>query len=1030
MLNQTAVYFQTVLDTVLDGVIVIDSVGLIQEFNRAAEIIFQYTAEEVIGQNVDMLMPEPYHSAHDQYLKSFLETKNPKVIGIGREVTGERKDGSHFPMELGVNEMQIDNAVFFVGTVKDLSDRNNAERKAKEEAETLNAVMNTVIDGVITIQEDGTIASVNKAAERILQYSESELVGQNVKVLMPEPYRSGHDDYLRNYITSGTAQVIGIGREVKAQRKDGSVFDMELGVSEMTRDSQRMFVGTLRDITDKKRAELAKEQATRLSAIMNTVIDGLITIDQKGTIETFNEAAERIFGYTQSEVFGQNVRMLMPDPYQSNHDQYLTNYLNTGEKQIIGIGREVTAQRKDGSIFPMELAVNEMLIDDRRMFVGTIRDISDLKKAEQSNREAKQALQEVASRLDLATDAARIGIWEFNAVDGVLIWDRMMYEIHSTPSHVKDKLFDKWLDLIHPQDAKQLRAIKVKAKEQKTVFSEQFRLFDKFGQLRWMQLFCKPVFTPEGELHKIIGTAWDMSEIKHAEELKNEFLATMSHEIRTPINGIMGILQILSETELAPQQARYTELAQSSAKSLLTIINDILDFSKIEAGKLDIEHIEFNLHKLVSDVRQLMAFKADEKSLTLAIDLDENVPTYVLGDSGRLRQILNNLINNAVKFTEKGSITLSIQKVENDLIKFSIRDTGIGIPEERQASLFTRFSQVDASTTRKYGGTGLGLAISKELAVLMGGGIGVESELGVGSTFSFTVELPAVSAPQALTKSSSRGAQNVWILGSNEQHQHCLARPLTQLGMSVLEFENHSEILTKVQNRDIDKNPDVIFCLLGADAPSPSVLVPVLKSALEDNGIRFICVNVVSSVQHTAEQSDSVFDGFLSWPFRTDSILEAMSISSLKTLDTDETYQDSQTVLVAEDNEINQMVISNMLRSLGYESKICENGVCVLEHLKKVERGTYALVLMDCQMPVMDGYLTTQKIRQGEGGNQHEDITIVAVTANAMQGDEEKCFAAGMDDYLTKPIDKEGLAKKLSYWISVVRGATIDADLT
>jgi CheY-like chemotaxis protein len=248
--------------------------------------------------------------------------------------------------------------------------------------------------------------------------------------------------------------------------------------------------------------------------------------------------------------------------------------------------------------------------------------------------------------------------------------------------------------------------------------------------------------------------------------------------------------------------------------------------------------------------------------------------------------------------------------------------------------------------------------------------------------------------------------------------------------MSVLEFENHSEILTKVQNRDIDKNPDVIFCLLGADAPSPSVLVPVLKSALEDNGIRFICVNVASSVQHTAEQSDSVFDGFLSWPFRTDSILEAMSISSLKTLDTDETYQDSQTVLVAEDNEINQMVISNMLRSLGYESKICENGVCVLEHLKKVERGTYALVLMDCQMPVMDGYLTTQKIRQGEGGNQHEDITIVAVTANAMQGDEEKCFAAGMDDYLTKPIDKEGLAKKLSYWISVVRGATIDADLT
>lgn len=245
--------------------------------------------------------------------------------------------------------------------------------------------MDTVLDGLIIIDDKGTIQSFNPAATRIFGYKDDEVIGSNVKMLMPDPYHSEHDIYLKNYLTTGTKKVIGIGREVEAKRKDGSIFPMELGINEMVIDNKRAFVGTIRDITERRQAEKRlEEEALRLNAVMNTVLDGLITIDDKGTIQSFNPAAVRIFGYKDYEVIGRNVKMLMPDPYHSEHDVYLENYLTTGTKKVIGIGREVKAKRKDGSVFPMELGINEMVIDNKRMFVGTIRDITERSEAEKA----------------------------------------------------------------------------------------------------------------------------------------------------------------------------------------------------------------------------------------------------------------------------------------------------------------------------------------------------------------------------------------------------------------------------------------------------------------------------------------------------------------------------------------------------------------------------------------------------------------------------------------------------------------------
>ena len=382
-LTQEDSLLQIVLQTVLDGMIVIDSAGCVQSFNRAAEKIFGYSPDEVIGRNVKVLMPAPYQAEHDGYLHNFLTTGEKKVIGIGREVSARRKDGSIFPLELGVNEMRIGEARLFVGTIRDITHRKASERRLKDEAGRLQAVMNTVLDGLITIDERGVIQTLNPAAVTIFGYEPIEVVGKNIRMLMPEPYHSEHDTYLANYASSHEAKIIGIGREVSGRRKDGTVFPMELGVNEMSVDGARVYVGTVRDITARKRAEEdLRAEASRLQTVMNTVLDGLITIDSAGTIRSFNQSATRIFDYQPADVIGQNVKMLMPEPYHSEHDGYLQHYQTTGEKRVIGIGREVAARRKDRSIFPIELGVNEMWVDGERMFVGTIRDISERKDAE------------------------------------------------------------------------------------------------------------------------------------------------------------------------------------------------------------------------------------------------------------------------------------------------------------------------------------------------------------------------------------------------------------------------------------------------------------------------------------------------------------------------------------------------------------------------------------------------------------------------------------------------------------------------
>ncbi|MCG8406925.1 MAG: PAS domain S-box protein [Phycisphaerales bacterium] len=399
---------QSVLATAVDGIITIDGRGSILSFNNSAETMFGYAEAEVLGRNVNCLMPSPYADEHDGYLANFLRTGERKIIGIGREVDGLRKDGSTFPMDLAVSQVGIEGEIVFAGFVRDVTERKQAESElarrnvALRKSESIKrSVLTTAVDAIITINERGSILSFNNAAETMFGYSEAEVLGRNVNGLMPSPYAEEHDGYIANFLRTGERKIIGIGREVVGLRKDGSTFPMDLAVSQVEIEGEIVFAGIVRDVSERKEAgiELGRRSAalqkseSMMRSVLTTAVDGIITIDERGSILSYNNAAETMFGYTEAEVLDRNVNCLMPSPYSEEHDGYLENFLRTGDAKIIGSGREVVGLRKDGSTFPMDLAVSQVEIEGGEIvFAGIVRDVTERNRAEAELNEQNEEL--------------------------------------------------------------------------------------------------------------------------------------------------------------------------------------------------------------------------------------------------------------------------------------------------------------------------------------------------------------------------------------------------------------------------------------------------------------------------------------------------------------------------------------------------------------------------------------------------------------------------------------------------------------
>ena len=662
---------------------------------------------------------------------------------------------------------------------------------------------------------------------------------------------------------------------------------------------------------------------------------------------------------------------------------------------------------------------------------------------------AEEELRATDARLKRATRGANDGLWELDVASREMWVSEHFAEMFGYDHQEFLGTRQKFFDILHAEDAVRLREAIERTIRDGVLVDVEVRAKTRAGEARWYRVRGALERSADGVPLSVSGSQRDITQRQQyalalleatetaaaASKAKSQFLANMSHEIRTPMNGIIGMIELLLETELNPMQLDYAETVRDSSAALLTVINDILDFSKVEAGKLDLEVLDMDMRDTVEDVARLLAIQAHAKGLEVIALIDPGLPDLVRGDAGRLRQVLLNLGGNAVKFTQQGEVSIECKVVQKDdrgtLIRCEIRDTGMGIPASRVDALFTAFTQVDSSTTRRFGGTGLGLSIVKRLVELMGGEVGVSSEEGVGSTFWFTARLGAAqeAAKARPAPPTELRGQRIVIVDDNMTNRKVLMGQLSLCGMEAVCASSADEALTMMRIAASAGRPFEVALL---DHQMPDCDGATLgKTILAEPALRGARLILLTSSGQRGDGrmfSDLGFAAYLlkpvthrdltdclmmvlgtqaeGWRMATQPIVTRHALRSQR-------HREAHHILLAEDNLVNQKVACRILEKLGYRVDVAADGQATFEAWQS---GRYHAILMDCQMPVLDGYETTRKIREQEGDGRH--VPIIALTAHAMKGADNECRAAGMDDYLSKPIDKEQLQKILNRWLN------------
>ena len=678
-------------------------------------------------------------------------------------------------------------------------------------------------------------------------------------------------------------------------------------------------------------------------------------------------------------------------------------------------------------------------------------------------------------RISLAVDAMNLGVWDWDLQTKLTTWDGRMFDIYGIPSR-EFIVYQDWVEMVVPEDVPQVEASLRRVVEEKDQGEVTFRIKRADGHIRHLYAAQRVILDEKGEVRRVVGVNLDITERKQIEEdlksrvkelneaqsamlnmmedldeekakaeaatqAKSDFLANMSHEIRTPMNAVIGMAHLALKTDLNFKQRDYVKKIQSSANSLLGIINDILDFSKIEAGKLDIEAVDFNLEDVMHNLANLVTLKAQKKEdLEILFTTAREVPRFLVGDPLRLGQVLINLANNAVKFTDVGEIVVSTELLKQNkdqvTIKFSVGDTGIGLTQDQMDRLFQSFTQADTSTTRKFGGTGLGLTISKRLVEMMDGEIWVESEYGQGATFSFTGSfgLGKEKVKKRFAPSRDLRGMKVLVVDDSGTSRKIFQDMLESYSFEVSLAASGEDGLEAIERADKD-NP---FELVIMDWKMPQMNgIETSKRVKNHQGLSRIPPIILVTAyarQEIMQQVDKMgLEGFLLKPVSPsllfDAVMQALgkevqdvSRVSLKKEHTPEDMNDidGARVLLIEDNEINQQVALEILQGAGLKVSVASNGQ---EGVHAAKKNQYDAILMDIQMPVMDGYSATEAIREWEGEMLSKDdarIPIIAMTAHAMAGDEQKSHEAGMNDHVTKPIDPNQLFTTLLKWIQPI----------
>jgi PAS domain S-box-containing protein len=951
--------FHTLVDLAPDAIVITDTAGKILLTNRQVDLVFGYSQGRLIGQPIEILVPESVRDIQRKYSACDNESVQTGSMG-GRYLTGRRQEGTEISIDVRLSHAETEDGSFTMAAIRDISQQVLEEVERERLGREVRLLLDSTVGGLYGIDRQDRCIFINRAGAEQLGYRVDELLGKDMHRLIHHTHRDGSPYAIEDCPIYRASQG-GQGGEFDDDvlwRKDGTSFLSEIASRPIYENGVvKGAVVTFLDITERQLAqESLRKSESRTRQIIESALDAFVGMDANGKITDWNAKAEQMFGWTRLEAIGQRLSAtIIPVRYRDAHEQGIRRFLDTGEARVINRLIEIWACHRDGHEFAVELAISANLFSGGDYtFSAFIRDVSVRKEAERELLKAKE----------LAEASVRA---------------------------------------------------------------------------------------------------------------KSAFLATMSHEIRTPMNGVIGMTGLLLDTDLTQEQREFAEIVRTSGDHLLTVINDILDFSKIEAGKLTLEIIDFDLRTAVDEAVDLVAERAFSKGVNLACLFHADVPAALRGDPGRLRQILLNLLGNAIKFTERGDVVLSVtllqQTATDATVRLEVQDTGMGLSADVQERLFESFMQADSSTTRKFGGTGLGLAICKQLTECMGGSIGVESKLGEGSIFWFTVQLgkqaDVTASAMDLAPQDLRGLQ-LCIVDDHPVNRRILALYAERWGAQCLLANDGQQALTLMRQaaaggRTCDlaiidmQLPGINGLELGAAIKADPALASTRLVLLTSQGRRgdgkaaqaagyagylskpvhatqlYECLTTVLKLSAETSPHEGQPEGLSAKPALVTrySLAERSALAAVK-------------ILVAEDNVVNQKFAVRILEKLGYRADLVANGLEALEALSRI---SYDAVLMDCQMPEMDGFQTTRLIRERERargnvelGIQNDESTlagssssiphstfhiqhsqrlpIIAMTANALKEDRDRCLAAGMDDYVSKPVNGKILGGVLARWVS------------
>jgi two-component system sensor histidine kinase/response regulator len=782
------------------------------------------------------------------------------------------------------------------------------------------------------------------------------------------------------------------------------------------------------EVNERRKTEQELQQRT---AFLDTLITSsplaIAVGGPSGELELVNPAFEKLFGWTSSEVIGQKVDDLMYPATLAGKEREDRLKL----VKLKSVHETTQRKKKGGGLVDVEVyAVPLLMAGGQKSVLAVYQDIGERLTAQKALAESEELFRTVSA-------AAPVGIFRTDANGEILYTNQRWTEMLGRTA--EDALRGVWADAVHPEDRAMVGALWKSGFDLQLELKDQCRVLTPEGHVNWVQWQTRALFGPDGTLQGYVGVVEDITQrraferrlveakkvAESASHAKSEFLANMSHEIRTPMNGILGMTELALESELQPAQREYLDMVKSSAESLLGIINDILDFSKIEAGRLEPENIPFCLLDCIESALQPLAVRAHERGLELTWAIRGDIPEVLLGDPSRLRQILINLAGNAIKFTKKGEVSLQAERLasKDDAIpmRFTVSDTGIGIPKEKHRQIFAAFSQADSSTTREFGGTGLGLSISARLIELMKGHIELESTLGKGSTFAFTLHFaigasaecahPVAAHPELLSK-------HVLVVDDNETNRRLIMRFLLQWKMEPVCAVNGLSALEMFRG-SVEKRTTFPLVLLDQDMPGMNgfeVAEQIRQMAGKDQP----AIIILASTSSPADEDRSrklELEGRLLKPLRRAALLDAISLAlklpvtagRIPIFGKGMSKLRKLRMLLAEDNRVNQKLAIHLLEKMGHVVSLAVNGKEAVEMLR---RESFDMVLMDIQMPVMGGVEAVRCIREDEQ-KTGAHIPIVAITAHAMAGDAEKYLQSGMDGYVSKPVGSDLLRAEI-----------------